>query len=413
MFKLFALLFNFLGLLLCSLFFPVAVNVSQTAPGSVQINNSFLVQVAINKAGISGMARFTEQLPKGFSAVAIDRGGAQTKFDNNAIIFSWDSLLPGGIISISFKVDVNSSAVIQTDTLTGRLLYTTDNQKMETDGLPTYIKINGISSGGNGNSPKMDSTKPTTNPVFVMRGFSSNTIASDSSTIVTLTIHKANMKGFAKLEDSLPVGFKAKVISSKGASFTFDGNIVKFVWPRIPSDSVIIVSYRIKAGRKINGVYGIGGDFSYLNNGIPASCLIGRTYFNTTSAPVSAKDTVIKTTQKTLPDTAPINSAMVTPSIPAPQKGINYRVQLMALHTPVDVSYFSQKKKINGTINSEINGGFTKYTTGNYTDYKSVRDAREEFRNQGIDGPFVVSYNSGARITVQEALMITRQQWYK
>jgi len=60
-----------------------------------------------------------------------------------------------------------------------------------------------------------------------------------------------------------------------------------------------------------------------------------------------------------------------------------------------------------------MNGGFTKYTVGNYQDYKAVRDAREDIRNKGIVGPFVVSYNSGSRITVQEALMISHQQWYK
>ncbi|HTA26447.1 MAG TPA: hypothetical protein VK809_01570, partial [Bacteroidia bacterium] len=107
------------------------------------------------------------------------------------------------------------------------------------------------------------------------------------------------------------------------------------------------------------------------------------------------------------------NTGNVTPSIPASQTGLNYRVQLMALHNPVDVSYFSLHKHINTPVNTELNGGFTKYTAGNYSDYKMVRDAREDFRNRGIVGPFVVSYNSGTRITVQEALMISHQQWYK
>ena len=107
------------------------------------------------------------------------------------------------------------------------------------------------------------------------------------------------------------------------------------------------------------------------------------------------------------------NASNVSPSITASPAGINYRVQIMALHKPVDVSYFSLKRKINTQVNTELNGGFTKYTIGNYPDYKTVRDERESVRNRGIVGPFVVSYNSGVRITVQEALMISHQKWYQ
>jgi hypothetical protein len=413
MLKIFTLVFNLLGLFLCSLFFPVSVNVSQTSPGTIQINNSFLVQVAIQTGNIKGLASFTEQLPKGFTASAVDNAGAKTSFSNNAILFSWDSVSPGGTVNISFRVDVGSAATIQTDTLKGRFLYAVNNQKSETDCLPAFVNVKGAKGGGNSDVKKTDTLKDTPDGgVFVVRQLSSSTISPDSNVTITLILHKAGAKGFAKIEDTLPKGFKAKAIEVKGASFTFDNNIVKFVWPAIPADSVISVSYRIKAGTKAIGMYWIGGNFSYIYNGLPLFYSISRTNFSSTSTTRSSAGVKSVKIENKKPDSTSLPAA--TESIPATAKEeVSYRVQIMALHNPVDVSYFSSRGKINGTVNAELNNGFTKYTVGNFMDYKSVRDARDDYRNQGISGPFVVSYNSGARITVQEALMITHQQWYK
>jgi hypothetical protein len=44
--------------------------------------------------------------------------------------------------------------------------------------------------------------------------------------------------------------------------------------------------------------------------------------------------------------------------------------------------------------------------------YKGARNYREIIKDQHkIEGPFVTAYNNGTRITVQEALMISKDQW--
>jgi hypothetical protein len=50
---------------------------------------------------------------------------------------------------------------------------------------------------------------------------------------------------------------------------------------------------------------------------------------------------------------------------------------------------------------------------GTFNDYKGARDKREGMKNKGVSGAFVTAYNSGKRITVQEALMITSQKWLR
>ena len=55
--------------------------------------------------------------------------------------------------------------------------------------------------------------------------------------------------------------------------------------------------------------------------------------------------------------------------------------------------------------------GWIKYTVGNHSEYKKARDSRNELNNHEFPGPFVSAYNYGERISVQEALILSKQSW--
>ena len=78
----------------------------------------------------------------------------------------------------------------------------------------------------------------------------------------------------------------------------------------------------------------------------------------------------------------------------------------------MDVGGLSARYSLSA-VNTEMQDGFTKCVTGKHTEYKSARDAREVIKSKGVSDAFVTAYNSGRRITVQEALMIAGQKWFR
>jgi hypothetical protein len=118
---------------------------------------------------------------------------------------------------------------------------------------------------------------------------------------------------------------------------------------------------------------------------------------------VAAAVVASKTTEK------PVNT------VPSAEKGITYKVQILAAHRVVDKSYLKRKFSFEEDYNIENHNGWIKYTTGMYTQYKDARDARVKITSASskLPGPFVTAYNDGERITVQEALLVSKQLWYK
>lgn len=83
---------------------------------------------------------------------------------------------------------------------------------------------------------------------------------------VEVVINKENIAGFAKFQQDLPVGFNVTPIETKGASFTFNNQIVKLIWIALPEDSEFTISYKITLDENAPRNAVLSGKFAYLEN---------------------------------------------------------------------------------------------------------------------------------------------------
>jgi uncharacterized protein YfaS (alpha-2-macroglobulin family) len=76
---------------------------------------------------------------------------------------------------------------------------------------------------------------------------------------VTVTVSKADLSGFAKLQLDLPPGLTVTAIETKGASFTFADQKAKFIWMALPSTPSFKVSYTLTSDATVSGNLAIQG----------------------------------------------------------------------------------------------------------------------------------------------------------
>lgn len=94
--------------------------------------------------------------------------------------------------------------------------------------------------------------------------------------------------------------------------------------------------------------------------------------------------------------------------------GVYFRIQISASSKKVNTRSYFKRFKIRENVIVERIAEWYKYSIQKYETYVNARNFRNKIWTETpITDAFVVAYNGNNRITVQEALMITNQQWIK
>lgn len=83
---------------------------------------------------------------------------------------------------------------------------------------------------------------------------------------LAITVNKADVTGFARLQVDLPAGFTVKAGTTQGSTFSFKDNKIRFLWMSLPADRTIKVSCMATADNSVGGAVTLEGAFSYVMN---------------------------------------------------------------------------------------------------------------------------------------------------
>lgn len=403
MIKILAITFNIIALISFN-FLLEEVTLSQQVPERVEDAKEFIVTVTIDKSTIEGYAKFQVNLPEGATATAIESNIAKFNFEDNKAKFVWMTLPTERVFDISYKVVVTDPNLKEIS-IAGTFSYLDENQRMTSDLPPNVVKI--------GKEEVYVEVIPEPE-VTVTRKF---LMIEKNVYQVQTNIHYAHISGFAKIQDIIPANAIVKPENSSDAVFSTVNTKVKFVWMNFPEDrNDLSVSYILNLkNAESTKISDLTGEFAYIHDGESRKMNIinpDDVKLVPTTDPVIAE--VPKEESKPQPkeNIKPVENIPVT-STPSPEDGVIYKVQVMATHTTVNTTtYFTKNYSFNENVIIDQHQGWIKYITGSFDKYASARNKREDYRaNFDFNGPFVVAYNNGQRITVQEALMITNQKW--
>jgi hypothetical protein len=465
MVKLVITLLNILVLLVLQLF-PGNVSVKLNAPSEVQAGSEFEVKVTVNKGDLEGFSRFQQNIPAGLTASPGTSSNADFSFSDKRVRLIWLRVPESDEVTVSYKVKVDER-LKGTFTLTGKFSYIADNERKSVDLEPVSINIQPspdidpslivdindfekMSMPGTGAPENISVACIRQKPLQGAQG----------DYVVNVLVNKNLSRQFAKIEEEVPAGYTAVAINPKDAIFTFKDQKVKFLWMNVPADPYFTVSYRLipknqakLAAPQIKGAFSYLVDEQSVSVGIverdldiaavtpenaqemiamalaqpdpvydnPTAQLPADTKADAEKVTTDEKVTAgidsnkpVKTKNQARNRTSRETARNSAASSLDPEKGVYYRIQLAAGHKPVNINRYFSKMNLEKKVSQETHDGWKKYSIGSFAMYKEARDYRVHIWNTTpVRDAFITAYNSGKRITVQEALMITEQRWYQ
>jgi cell division septation protein DedD len=444
MLKYLFILINTISLFFYSLFSgDGGITISNTIPTEMPPGHEVKVNITVSKGSMSGFAKLQLEIPAGLAVREADSKGATFSINEGLVKWVWASLPSDNdlVLSLILISEPDASGKLL---VTGKYSYVDNNAKQVVEMPPVEITVskdavvkndNNQTTTANNESktettetPSTDSNREPEGNISVQRKITKGGM--EGEYVVMLKVQKGLTKGFARYSDDLPEGIGAEAGKTEGASFSIADGKVKFVWVAVPEKEELNLSYTISG---IKNSVDLNGEYSYLEQNQSKKFLLQKE----TITPERSADVVNnektegnsdnKNSDKTenTSDNSNDNTAQAsekkptntqpTETLPKKEGSVNFMVQIGAFtNSKVTTSQLSKKFNIAEKINSEMHGGYSKFMIGSHNEYKNARDHREKIRSgNGVKSAFVVAYSGPKRITVQEALMISNQKWFR
>lgn len=435
MIRLFAPFIKLLVAVVLKVLFQGDVSIALNAPNEVVAGTEFEVEISISKTDLASFSRLQQNLPAGLTASSENTSNADFTFKDKKARFIWLRMPDQDQFTVSYKVKVDQRLKGEFS-IEGMFSYIDKNERRSVSVASNTINILP--------SPDIDPSlivdindyerliipyiaPATAEPQIACIRQQPQPTPDGNGYIVNLIVSKERKEKFAKIEENIPAGYTAEMITERDAIFTFKGGTAKYLWMNLPASSFFMVSYKLIPVGSASRPPQLNGKFSYLEEDNTISIDIQQTGQDLAQVktPEDLNNLILGISAPALADNNITTKSVDVPTqtkeprsnrkyLLEPEDGIYYRVQLAAGHNPVNIRRYFRKYNLEKEVRKEIHEGWHKYSVGSFPEYKVARDYRVHIWNTTvIDDAFVSAYNNGNRITVQEALMIANQKWYK
>ncbi len=263
-------------------------------------------------------------------------------------------------------------------------------------------------------------------PELTVKTVMPSSIKSNDTILVNLKIYKYDLNEKARLQQTLPIGFKAVAKDNSTAEFDFSDRIVSYTWVRFPGmKEYINLSYYLISQGASPGNYSIPGILFYdvdgneqikqFKTGITvtkpvAVAQVEHPSGNTTKVEPSNENVDIVKNEATGQNTAVVTQTS-KPAQTKPSGVLEYRVQVRAIYGgKSSPQAIARQYGLEKPVYEEFMKGYSKYTAGNFATYQEAKAYRDQLRAGKVPGAFVVAYYKKKRMAhIGDALKIEKQ----
>ena len=326
-----------------------SVTITQSLSSSAIPGKETEIKVSISKGAVSGFAKFQAELPDGFSAKEGDSKSGSFTFVDQKVKIIWMSLPAEASFEITYKI-ISPVGYSNTLNLPGTFSYVENNETQK-------FKIPDLSVSFGGGAPTPASS-PTPAPT--------PTPTPAPTPIPTPTPTPVPAPAPIPIPTPTPAPAPSPVPAPSATPAAAP--------TPSPSNAVVVSVINSKG--------------------------------SSTSNDKPVKEPVIPPVKET-----PKSTQTATPTPLPAASGIVFRVQLASSHNASDADSLKKKFSISDKIYTEKAGEMTKFYAGNFKEYAQARDYRNQLRDKGAAGAFIVAMKDGSLVPLQEALKQAGQKW--
>jgi hypothetical protein len=344
--------------------------------------------ISISKGGLDYFGRMMLRLPPDCRLEPQSLFGGSYHWDEeeNLAVVSWLKLPERERFDLEFDLLISPDANPGERQLEWEFSFIRNNDRATVHPAPFTFAISAPPVGADLDERSPLPRSASSDPIVVDQDPAAVRNVQESQGHTRVQIELANLTdgGFAKLTETIPEGCTCQVLAAAGGVAQIVGNELNILW--FDYTQVGPVSYQLD-NCLLSHAQNFNGTLSCVVNGASMNFSV-----------IHAKDD-IKGSH------APSNETAKT-------SVVTFEVQVAATKKPVSTDYFERKLNFRHQTREERSSFWVRYTHESFKRYEEARNHRNELTEAyAFNGPFVVARKGDRRITVQEALTISDQQW--